>query len=306
MKALILSAWEDTGGVGIALKKALEKHTEWEARFVHRHHNYIGYETDIYWEPGAPKPDGLDELFREADVVHIMERWTAVQHFTDWLDKPLVMHHHGTEFRVDNTRALLRETKEFRAVPIVSTIDLTLIDPEAEWLPNPCDIDAMVQHRTLPTHARTSLRVAHSPTNRALKGTEFFLSVADQSPFSVDLIEGVPWSTGLARKGQADIVYDQFHIGYALSGIEAMAMGIPVIGGVQDPRIIELMMKTFGYLPFLLADEGSLRERLMDLCDHTLRAAYSHLGTHHVRIWHDEYLVANRLVKIYERAMACR
>lgn len=300
MKVLILSAWEDTGGVGIALKQALERHTNWSARFVHRHYNYINYPTDIYWELGAPMPSGLVDLFREADVIHVMERWSAVIPFDGWREKPLVMHHHGTEFRVDNTAELIRTTAEYRAVGIVSTPDLLLIDQSLTWLPNPCDIDRMRTFRT--DHA--GLRIAHSPTNRAIKATEAFLTATEGSGLDVDVIEGVDWETCLTRKAQADLFFDQLHIGYALSGIEAMAMGIPVVSGAYDHRIIDLMMSIFGYLPFLLAEPTNLRDRIGHLIDPTMRRAFAAIGTYHVERWHAEDLVARRLVEIYERALA--
>lgn len=306
MKALILSAWEDTGGVGIALKRALELYTNWTARFVHRHHNYIGYPDDIYWEPGAPKPSGLDDLFREADVIHVVERWSAVEPFAGWRDKPLVMHHHGTEFRVDRTEHLKRTVKEYGAYAIVSTPDLLLTDPTCEWLPNPCNRAMMQSIRRATYYASPMKVIAHSPTYRPLKATELFLEATKGTPFVADVIEWQPWHECLRRKAGADLFFDQLFIGYALSGIEAMAMGIPVIGGAQDPRILELMRGRFGELPFHLADASNLRERICELADPVLAQQVAERGRDHVAKWHDEAVVATQLVSIYEKAMAMR
>jgi hypothetical protein len=304
MRVLILSAWEDTGGVGISLKRALEKHTDWDARFVHRHRNYIGYETDIYWEPGEPKPSGLDDLFRDADIVHVMERWSAVEPFDGWRDKPLVMHHHGTEFRSDKTEHLLGTVSEYGATGIVSTIDLTLIDSTLEWLPNPCDIKYLKSLRKSYTPNRYP-RVAHSPTNRSLKATDVFLRAAKtyQHEMGVDLIEWTGWESCLARKAQAEIFFDQLHIGYALSGIEAMAMNIPVIGGAYDGRIIDLMRSEFGYLPFALATTDTLVDVLGEMLDPDVRKDWGMVGRIHVQKYHDEAKVAKQLVGIYQRAL---
>ena len=302
MKVLILSNWEDVGGVGIALKHALEKHTDWTARSVTRHQNYIEYEQDIFWPTGEFLNDELLTLFAEADVVHVMERWLAVSMFPDWRDKPMVFHSHGTEFRVDSTDAIKRTTKEYGVQHIVSTIDLTLLDPDAEWLPNPCDLAHLAAMRSLTK--RRKMRISHSPTNRAIKSTDDFLASVDGLDADVDLIEWTTYEDCLRRKAKADIFYDQLHIGYALSGIEAMAMGIPVISGSFDPTILSLMQYTFGYLPFYLTDQSRLRSRIEDMVnDERLRRDFGELGRYHSNKWHDEGTVALQLVSIYERAM---
>ena len=306
MRTLILSAEDDTGGVAIALAKALNQHTDWEARECHRTQNYIDYPTDILWAPGTPRPAELDYLFREADVIHVMERWDAVDHFPDWRRKPLVMHHHGTIFRELNTGPLIQSVREFRAYGIVATIDLTLIDPTLEWLPNPCDIERMRKIRSEFFGPHDVLRVAHSPTNRALKGTDRFILDVEKAGLIADVIEWTNWETCLRRKASADLFYDQFHCGYGLSGIEAMAMGIPVIGGAYDQRILHLIMSRFGNLPFLLANPDNLGAWLEFMKDPVNRKESSEVGTRFVEQYHDEAKVARQLVTIYERAMAMR
>lgn len=302
----IISHTEDTGGVGIALKQALERHTDWTARFVHRHYNYIGYPTDIYWAPGAPKPAGLDDLFDKADVIHVVERWGGPMAFEHWRDKPLVMHHHGSEFRVHNTENLLREVKEYGAYGIVSTPDLLLIDPTLEWLPNPCNIQRMRHIRASYYVPDGTLRIAHSPTDRGLKSTDLFLAAVAGTGLVPELIEWTDWESCLRRKATADLFYDQLHIGYALSGIEAMAMGIPVVSGAYDPRILDLMVELFGRLPFLLATTETLHEKILELAQPEVWTEIAAAGTAHVERWHDEAKVAKQLVAVYEKAMAMR
>jgi hypothetical protein len=300
---LILSDHEDTGGISIALKHALEKHTDWTARSVTRYQNYIEYEQDIFWPKGDPPTEELLNLFADADVVHVMERWRAVAPFPKWRDKPMVFHSHGTEFRVDSTNAIKQTTKEYGVQHIVSTIDLTLLDPSAEWLPNPVNIPHLAATKRLTSKVR-KLKIAHSPTHRQIKSTDDFLAAVDGLALDVDLIEWTNHEDCLKRKGQADIFYDQLHIGYALSGIEAMAMGIPVVSGAFDFTILNLMQYTFGYLPFYLTDQSRLRSRIEDMMnDERLRRDFGEMGRYHVSKWHDEAKVAAQLVQIYERAI---
>ena len=123
--------------------------------------------------------------------------------------------------------------------------------------------------------------------------------------YDLDLVQWVDWESCLRRKARADIVLDQLTYGYGLSGIEAMAMGIPVVGGASQP-IIDLMMATFGNLPFLLADSGTLPGMLSYMRDPEARAASAAVGQSIVEEWHEESKVAARLVGIYEKAQAMR
>lgn len=238
-RVLILSAEDDTGGVGFALQQALNRHTDWQARAVHRTQNYIQYPIDILWPPGLPPTEELLDLAAEADVLHVMERWDAVDWVPEWTRKPLVMHHHGTTYREWNTRHLIDSVRSFGAYPICSTLDLTLIEPGVEWLPNPVDIPRMEAIRAA-RDGHDGLLAAHSPTNAPIKGTTAFLAAAASAGWDVDLVQWVDWESCLRRKARADMVLDQLTYGYGLSGIEAMAMGVPVVGGASQP-VVDLM-----------------------------------------------------------------
>ena len=302
---LILSAEDDTGGVGFALQQALNRHTGWTARAVHRTQNYIQYPIDILWSPGLPPTDEILGLAAAADVLHVMERWDAVDWLPGWPDKPVVMHHHGTIFREWNTGHLNASAAQIGAVVIASTIDLTLLGPDIEWLPNPCDIPRMRQIRA-DAVPHEGLLASHSPTNAPIKGTDHFTAAARGAGWDVDLIQWVDWEACLARKARADLVLDQLTFGYGLSGIEAMAMGIPVVGGVSDQRVADLMLRSWGNLPFMLATPWTLPWTMEFFKDPANRAASAAVGTWFVEQYHEESRVAAQLVRVYERARAMR
>lgn len=302
MKVLIVSAEDDCGGIGIALAQALNRHTDWEAREVHRTQNYISYPTDILWAPGTEKPEELNDLFREADVVHVMERWDSVDHYPEWTTKPIVLHHHGTIFREWNTKYLNDSAKQFGAYVIASTIDLTLLGPDIEWLPNPCDIGRMRRIKAA-CDDHEGLLAAHSPTNAPIKGTAEFTAAAEGAGWGVDLIQWTDWESCLRRKAKADLFLDQLTFGYGLSGIEAMAMGIPVVGGCSDQRVTDLMLRSWGNLPFMLATPWNLPWVMEFFKDPENRKASAAVGTWFVEQYHDEAKVARQLVGIYEKAM---
>jgi hypothetical protein len=303
-RVLILSAEDDTGGCGVSLAQALNRHTDWQARSVHRTQNYIQYPIDILWPPGLPPTDEILGLAADADVLHVMERWDAVDWLPGWTAKPLVMHHHGTIYREWNTRSLINTVKDFAALPICSTLDLALIEPGVEWLPNPVDVAAMEALRAA-REPHDGLLAAHSPTNAPIKGTAEFLAAAQGAGWDVDLIQWTDWASCLRRKANADIVLDQLAYGYGLSGIEAMAMGVPVVGGARQP-VLDLMWRTFGNLPFMLADAQSLPGVMDYMRDPYARAASAAVGKMIVGEWHEEAKVAARLVEVYGKAMALR
>src|SRR6185369_446611 len=106
-------------------------------------------------------------------------------------------------------------------------------------------------------------RIVHAPTNRTLKHTDLFLEAVRQLteeglPIDLDLIEGQTHSECMARKAQADIVFDQLAFGYGCNAVEAWGMGIPVIAGAEDQWVLNRMDQEWGGLPFMLATTQNL------------------------------------------------
>jgi glycosyltransferase involved in cell wall biosynthesis len=77
--------------------------------------------------------------------------------------------------------------------------------------------------------------VLHAPNHREIKGTRFLIRACEELaaegvPIELELLEGVPNTLIHERMAAADIVADQFIIGwYAMFAIEAMSMGKPVL-----------------------------------------------------------------------------
>lgn len=84
------------------------------------------------------------------------------------------------------------------------------------------------------------LRVCHSPSNRAMKGTDIILPVleklADEGLFEVVLIENVPAAEAIARRRSCQLYVDQMNPdvgGFGCAAIEAMAVGCGVLGDTR-------------------------------------------------------------------------
>lgn len=81
--------------------------------------------------------------------------------------------------------------------------------------------------------------VVHAPNHRALKGTEFLIKACEELkseglPLELRLLEGVPNREVKRVLAESDILAEQFIIGYALTAIEAMSLGKPVLSNLHD------------------------------------------------------------------------
>jgi glycosyltransferase involved in cell wall biosynthesis len=94
----------------------------------------------------------------------------------------------------------------------------------------------MSRWQPLPTRQRRDrVVVLHAPNHRTIKGTSFLVRACEELaaegvPIELELLERVPNTKIHERMAYADIVADQFIIGwYAMFAIEAMSMGKPVL-----------------------------------------------------------------------------
>ncbi|HTY09380.1 MAG TPA: hypothetical protein VMF29_09480 [Candidatus Edwardsbacteria bacterium] len=83
------------------------------------------------------------------------------------------------------------------------------------------------------SEAGAKLRIGHSPTDRALKGSGAIIAavkrLAAKLPVELVLIEDLPHSEAMAVKATCDIGVDQLgDLGYGISALEWLAMGVPV------------------------------------------------------------------------------
>lgn len=301
----ILSTGADTGGFGINSKRALDRHTDWKARSMHTTLNYIRYPIDMIWNATMAQ-----KMFDAADVVQLRNDLAGWRMFGRGTDKPMLLHHHGTIYR--NTHARLwAEAEALGAVQTASTLDLTMLEPHVRWLPMPYDLDVLRTIRAGAQQRNAAIRIAHAPTNRPLKQTGVLLAAVEivrrKHPVELILIEGKPHAECLRRKADADIFFDQLHMGYGNNAIEAMAMGIPVISGALDQNVTKLMRRTWGQLPYEHATPGTLAKVLLTLVESAdARAEVAARGTAHVERYHADAAVAPLLVELYGAAMSRR
>lgn len=176
------------------------------------------------------------------DVLHFHYR-TYLPQFADlpfWraLGKQIWISFHGSDIRGHQIKAanpLLRLADRI----FVSTPDLLSEIPDAEWLPNPAPSLAPV-----PLPVNDSPVVVHCPTNPALKGTAAIEQAITHlkrrgSDLTYHRVTGRSHAATIEAMQGANIVIDQAGSTgmYGMVGVEAMAMGRPVLAhlsaGVQ-------------------------------------------------------------------------
>jgi hypothetical protein len=168
------------------------------------------------------------------------------------------------------------------------------------WLPIPMPVAnyqavrASVTRYPLPWQGGR-LRIAHSPTKRAIKGTDDFLAVVGYLkdyglPVEPVLIEDMSHGEALALKSTCHVVFDSFWLGMQGSGLEGAAMGLPVIAGdhgaVRDLEALGIPC------PWTFADtRDELREVVKRLCVDSGFYAAEAQRVHDYTVAHHDYPV---------------
>ena len=190
---------------------------------------------------------------------------------------------------------------------------LRLLPARASFLPYTC----VNLNETPGSTARPReeiLRVAHAPSNRAVKGTRFLLHAVEQLaregvPIQLDLVEGVDHTSAMRRYALADVVVDQLVVGwYGALAVESMALGKPVIAHVstRDLRMVPSSMERD--LPIVRCDHRSVTDALRNVARMSpsqLRDIGERSKTFVAR-YHDPDVIARDMISKYQQAHASR
>lgn len=188
------------------------------------------------------------------------------------------------------------------------------LDGIGRWdvlLPNFITIDNTIINKSQKIKSEKTT-IAHTPNHRGFKGTEFIINVVDElksEGYNVELIliEGKKnYEVLEILNKKADILIEQLLFpGYALSAIEGMANGIPVLSNLDNDTYMNLFRR-FSYLdecPILSTTPESLKSNLIKLIeDNKLRDKLGELGVDFVKKYHSEefaqYLYKNIFQKL--------
>lgn len=141
-----------------------------------------------------------------------------------------------------------------------------------------------------------AVRILHAPNHRGFKGTEFLLDAVEKLKneegllIELILLEGVQNAVVKEVMQSVDILAEQFIcIGYALTAIEGMASGLPVLSNLDNEEYTKLFRR-YSFLnecPILSTTPETLRDNLRLLVTNpNLRKELGLLGRRYVEKYH--------------------
>jgi glycosyltransferase involved in cell wall biosynthesis len=151
------------------------------------------------------------------------------------------------------------------------------------------------------------IRVVHAPNHRGLKGTEVLIEAcnelaAEGHDVELRLLERVPNDRVRLEMATADIVAEQFLLGYGLTAIEGMSLGRPVLSNLSDDFYYASFRGETGLeeCPIVDTTPDRIKDNLRRLiADDTLRRELGEAGRAYVLRHHSYEAVARMWTQIY-------
>jgi glycosyltransferase involved in cell wall biosynthesis len=172
------------------------------------------------------------------------------------------------------------------------------VDP-GEWTP-------------VPPAGTGPLKVVHAPSHRGVKGTHYIVDAvsrlkADGIAIELELVENLTWQNARQAYARADVAVDQLLAGwYGGFGVEAMALGKPLVAYLREPDLQFLPGSMRVDLPVINADPRTIHDVLKSLASME-RSELVRLGMRgraYVERWHHPAKIAAALICDYERALS--
>lgn len=168
----------------------------------------LSRKEDVFFFVGDTPVGGIDILFYKL------------------MGKKVIIEYHGSEVRGKGPRFFHR----FADALFVSTPDLLDDVPGGIWLPNPIFV------KDYPVAEPEGTVIAHATTDRFYSGTAYLVEAVGRllnrmPEVRLNIIEGVSYEEAISSYRKATFMVDKLiTVGYpGMSGLECMAMGIPVV-----------------------------------------------------------------------------
>lgn len=204
----------------------------------------------------------------------------------------IVVGYYGSDLR---TRGIIPEIDSLADYRFTVEFDHTLLYPGIDFVFFPFQLPEFPEPEPIP-HDR--IRIGHSPTQRAIKGTEVILNglteLQAKYPIEIVLIENLPYPKALALKKTCDLFVDCIgELGYGVSALEAMAMGIPTA-----VEILPDFEKRLGDHPFINISKNTLAEKLIPFIQsEALRKEWGEKSKKWVKEKHDPISVFRKILE---------
>lgn len=155
----------------------------------------------------------------------------------------------------------------------------------------------------------SKIKIVHSPTNRAAKGSIYILAALESlqkkySNIEIEIIENIPYKQALKKYQEAHIVVDQVLIGwYGGFGVEVMKMGKPLAVFIrkEDLKFIPSTMANDLKESIININPFNIEQVLETYIQNTdLLYQKSKAALEYVHKWHDPVYVAGITKQVYE------
>ncbi len=204
---------------------------------------------------------------------------------------------YGSDLR---KRGIFAEIEKMSQEIFTFEFDHTLIHPRAKFLFYPFETEKLPQ-KTICSNG--TIRIGHSPTKRATKGTDTILAALETLKMKyprieIVLIEKMPHKQALDIKSTLDIFIDQIgELGYGISGLEALGMGIPCAVEILDD-----FAHFLGKNPFIHITAKNIVEKISPFIESTeLRTQFGEMGKNWVEKIHNPQNALQLLFESYHR-----
>lgn len=155
-----------------------------------------------------------------------------------------------------------------------------------------------------------AVTIVHAPNHRFIKGTEYLISSVEtlkREGLNVELIllEKLQ-NTEVKRilQEKADIFFDQLILGYAMSTIEAFALGLPVITNLENEDYTRVFRR-YSYLnecPAMSVSHETLTDVLRTLVTSpSLRKELGEAGRAYAEKYHSYHTAQTLFGKVYDK-----
>jgi hypothetical protein len=198
-----------------------------------------------------------------------------------------------------------------RHVPIHYALNpdlLHVLPKRARFLPYASLDIAAVKPSAGQADSDRPLVFAHAPSHRGAKGTAHVLAAAEQlrsegHSFTLDLIEALPRDAAMARYRGCDVLIDQLLAGwYGGLGLEAMALGKPVVAYLREGDLGGIEPAMLAELPVIRATQDSIAAVMRDiiLMPRPQVSALGRRSRAFAEHWHDPVAIAARTLADYQ------
>lgn len=285
-----------TGGA-YRLVEAVNRETKHKARHMCMVLHPFGYPVGVQ----TRSPAVVRELVAWADIVnvHATFRPLRVGGMKELKPRNLMITHRGRYYRRNSGQVNARAKRRGVKRQLCSTADLTQYGP-VTWMPTAIPQDRYKVLRKRRYSCGLPI-VCQAPSNARMKRTEEVRALlGGRSDIQLMIVQGRHHDVALRRISKADIFIDRFRIGLGTGGLEAAAMGIPVIAWANQADEA-CILREVGYLPYYKATMEDLPAAVNNLLSQpNLYNEYAERGQEYIRTFHDYLAIAKRYVTVCE------